>query len=66
MEGFGARFRRRVADPELPVALHPEYALVLPVFSAPTAAVHADLILRFDPDGEMFAVLDCRRIERPL
>jgi hypothetical protein len=27
--------------------------LVLPVFSAPIAAVHAELILRFDPDGEM-------------
>jgi hypothetical protein len=39
--------------------------LVLPVFSAPTAGVRADLILRFDPAGEMFAALDWRRIERP-
>jgi hypothetical protein len=39
--------------------------LVLPVFSAPTAGVHADLILRFDPAGEMFAALDWRPIERP-
>jgi hypothetical protein len=37
--------------------------LVMPVFGAPINA-HVHLILRVDPDGEVFAALDWRRIER--
>ena len=38
--------------------------LVMPVFGSPKADAQMDLILRFDPEGEIFAALDCRRIER--
>ena len=39
--------------------------LVMPVFGTRKTAARGHLILRFDPDGEVFAALDCRRIERP-
>jgi hypothetical protein len=39
--------------------------LVMPVFGTRLADAPVHLILRFDPDGEVFAAVDCRRIERP-
>ena len=38
--------------------------LVMPVFGTRIADADVHLILRIDPDGEMFASLDCHRIER--
>jgi hypothetical protein len=38
--------------------------LVMPVLGARIADAHVHLVLRFDPHGEVFAALDCRRIER--
>ena len=37
--------------------------LVMPVLGALSAAAPAHLILRFDPDGEVFAALDLLRID---
>ena len=35
--------------------------LVMPVLGAPSADAHVHLILRFDPEGEVFAALDLLR-----
>ena len=39
--------------------------LVMPVFGTRIADAPVHLILRFDPDGEVFASFNWRRIERP-
>jgi hypothetical protein len=39
--------------------------LVMPVLGALSGDAHVNLILRFDPEGEMFAALDLPRIEPP-
>jgi hypothetical protein len=39
--------------------------LVAPVLGTRIADAPVHLVLRIDPDGELFASIDCRRIERP-
>ena len=38
--------------------------LVMPVGGAPISAARVNLVLRFDPDGEVFAAIGYRRMTR--